>query len=600
MKRDAGRKLRAAAVAAVITVGSPHLANGTVIYVDTSAAGANTGTSWTDAFSDLQDALAPATTGDEIWVAVGTYTPSDTDATASFFMKPGVALYGGFDGTETAREQRDWETNLSVLSGDIGRDDIVSPWPSGWNINTSNVGHVVVGSGTDRASVLDGFIIENGHTGPAGTSAGDPLLYGSGIYIVSGSPTVRNCTFRHNLAAFAAGGGLYCLDGSPLVENCRFVENYVHSGNGGGIFVYGNSQPEFRDSRFIGNICVSTSASGGDGSAGALGIQSTLPVTVERCLFDGNIARPFFAVGQDLAYGGGLWVWDGGLTVVDCTFVRNQANYGAGLMAWGPATVINCLFQNNTATVHPMDPYPEGGGEGAGLMAWSASPDVVDVINCTVAYNRGKKHVGLVSAWTAHLNIQNTIVWGNTGTSPEVVGYWPEQLEGSFDAAYSCIAMIFDPPAPGEDPIEPENLPGCIDTAPLFVQASASGDLHLLTDSPCIDAGNNAFVPGGVALDLDGNPRFFDNPSKPDSGAGTAPIVDMGAFEFFIPTLAGDFDGDGDVDTADFAIFGQCFGGALNPQAPACPAGVDADLDGDGDVDTADFAIFSHHFTGSQ
>lgn len=59
------------------------------------------------------------------------------------------------------------------------------------------------------------------------------------------------------------------------------------------------------------------------------------------------------------------------------------------------------------------------------------------------------------------------------------------------------------------------------------------------------------------------------------------------------------FDGDGDVDTTDFAIFAQCFGGSNNPPAAGCPAGIDADLDNDGDVDTSDFALFAQCFGGS-
>lgn len=63
--------------------------------------------------------------------------------------------------------------------------------------------------------------------------------------------------------------------------------------------------------------------------------------------------------------------------------------------------------------------------------------------------------------------------------------------------------------------------------------------------------------------------------------------------------ILGDFDSDGDVDTADFGIFTQCFGGSFLPPAATCPPGVDADLDMDGDVDLADFAIFTQNFTGS-
>ena len=80
-----------------------------VIYVKAIASGANNGSSWDDAFTDLQAALAAAEWGDEIWVAAVTYKPTiDTDRTKSFVMTAGVAIYGGFAGGETEREGRDW------------------------------------------------------------------------------------------------------------------------------------------------------------------------------------------------------------------------------------------------------------------------------------------------------------------------------------------------------------------------------------------------------------------------------------------------------------------------------------------------------------
>jgi hypothetical protein len=86
-----------------------------------------------------------------------------------------------------------------------------------------------------------------------------------------------------------------------------------------------------------------------------------------------------------------------------------------------------------------------------------------------------------------------------------------------------------------------------------------------------------------------------DNHGNPAAASYPAPLAATVS-----ATLDGDFDGDGDVDGADFATFGQCFGGANLPPSGSCPSGVDADLDGDGDVDIADFSIFAQNFTGSQ
>ncbi len=202
-----------------------------IIYVNHAAMGGTDGTTWADAYTDLQDALGEAAAEDEIWVATGVYTPGAT-VSDTFGLVPGVAMYGGFAGGETARDQRDWEANPTVLSGDIGGDDTTDP--HGVVITTGHIVgdnsyHVVTADGTTgtpitTTTVLDGFIIT------AGQADG----------------------FR--VADFgAAGGALYC-HATGLGSECRpAIANTTFSGNrafhGGAMLSigsnYGNSSPSF-------------------------------------------------------------------------------------------------------------------------------------------------------------------------------------------------------------------------------------------------------------------------------------------------------------------------------------------------------------------
>ena len=511
--------------ALVLTVSLTALAHSqTVVFVDTSATGANDGTSWTDAFPDLQDGLAAAAGGDELWVAAGTYVTSTTDATVSFVLPEGVALYGGFAGVETTLAERDWSTNITLLSGDVAGDDAVGP--GGWVPTSPNAGHVVDASGVSIAAILDGFTVSFGNTGPIGTGAGHPLMYGSGIYADGGSPTVRHCTIRYNQAAFAHGGGMYVYNGSPEITDCQFLDNYVHLGDGGGLFVAGNSVPIVEDCVFARNTTVGSS---GDTTGGGMSNESSQAVTVSRCLFENNTSRPFYSISDYTAYGGGLHNFSAPITVEDCVFTGNAAQYGAGFMTWDSATLVNCLFYKNKPT--PWEGSLGGYGGDGTVMINDFSPGVMALKNCTIADNDGEKYPGVMVSWNASATIENCVIWGNDAKHPETSGGWKEQAAGDFEASWSCIATIFAPHAPGEDPIDPEDLPGCIDLDPAFADGPGA-NYRVAAGSPCIDAGNNAAIPAGVVTDLDGLARFVDDPSTPDTGLGTAPLIDMGAFEF--------------------------------------------------------------------
>ena len=214
--------------------GLPRIWGGTVdlgahefngrLYVKAGATAPGNGGSWGTAFPSLQTALAttqnalPAVKGSyEIWVAGGTYTPTTgTDRSASFNLVNGVGVYGGFDGTESARSQRDWVTNLTTLSGDIGTT----------GVSTDNSYHVVYGSGLDNSTVLDGFTISGGNANGI-----PPNERGGGMYLRNSNLTLTNLTFNGNSAGY--GGGLYILYNSPTLTNVTFSGNSA-SGSGGG------------------------------------------------------------------------------------------------------------------------------------------------------------------------------------------------------------------------------------------------------------------------------------------------------------------------------------------------------------------------------
>ncbi len=143
-------------------------------YVKWNASGANNGTSWMNAYTDLQSALSVASVGDEIWVAKGTYKPTTgVDRTVSFTLKNGVTIYGGFAGTETLNTQRNPSTNVAILSGDIGVG----------SDNGDNSYHVVLGGGTINTAVLDGFTITRGNANGVW-----PYDSGGGMFNSSSNP----------------------------------------------------------------------------------------------------------------------------------------------------------------------------------------------------------------------------------------------------------------------------------------------------------------------------------------------------------------------------------------------------------------------------
>ena len=178
------------------------------------------------AYTDLQAALGEVEAGQQIWVAAGTYKPTNSiDRLTSFQMVNSVAIYGGFDPSvgDDAWEDRDWANNVTVLSGDIGIEDDASD-------NSYHVFYHPDGTGLNDSAILDGFTITggnaNGDWGPTTMAAGCTTPTAPRRR----SPTV---TFSGN-SAIGSGGGMHNTgDSSPTLTNCTFQGNTAGAEGGG-------------------------------------------------------------------------------------------------------------------------------------------------------------------------------------------------------------------------------------------------------------------------------------------------------------------------------------------------------------------------------
>ncbi len=169
--------------------------NPCIFYVDQNAEAGGDGSSWSMAFTTVQEGIDAANlTANpgaycEVWVAAGEYYVYESTREDTIQLGANVEVYGGFSGAEVVREERDWDTNLTVLDG---RDS---------NGGSSQVYTVVTGAG---GSVLDGFVVQYGRSDDNSINSSQ---YGGGLFNNSADLVVSNCVFRSNYAL--SGGGIY-------------------------------------------------------------------------------------------------------------------------------------------------------------------------------------------------------------------------------------------------------------------------------------------------------------------------------------------------------------------------------------------------------
>lgn len=207
-----------------------------ILFVKKGAQG--NGSSWSQAFGDLQQALQVAKQGTKIWVAAGVYTPSQTgNRSASFVINEGITLLGGFVGNETSEQNRNWELNPTTLSGNIG--DSASTDDNSFNVvYTRNVSKVTV----------DGFIISSGNASNSNEKEQEGIRTSTGAAWYNEASQgfhavqINNCTFKDNKSNYAAGIYNVATTGAvneSVIANCKFIQNNAQV-EGGAVMNVGN------------------------------------------------------------------------------------------------------------------------------------------------------------------------------------------------------------------------------------------------------------------------------------------------------------------------------------------------------------------------
>jgi len=451
---------------------------GGIMYVNRNAAGSQTGASWSDALVTLQDALQVSEVC-EIWVAAGVYYPDEGgshalgDRSSTFRLKTGVALYGGFDGEETTRDERDPEVHLTVLSGDLNENDNANVrWDE--PARADNTSNVVVGA---TGATLDGFTITAGNAD--GTA---DKFDGAGMFNLSSSPALANLTFSNN-SARTYGGGIYIENSSLVLANMTFSGNNA-ANSGGGVYIH------------------------------------TSNITLTNVTLNANSAF----------WGGGLHNVNSNPILTNVDFISNSAQYAGGMSTGGDPVLTNVSFTGNSAVNDGGAMLGQGGaptltnvtfsansaaGIGGGMLNLYSSNPVLT--NITFSNNHAALGGGMANRYSSSPQIRNTILWGNmaSGSGAQVFNdtggasdLRDSIAQGGCPAGSTCARLR--------------------NANPLFVNAVA-GNLRLRPGSPAIDAGNNLYVT--AATDLAGGPRLVDIPATPNTGLGTPPLVDIGAYE---------------------------------------------------------------------
>lgn len=481
------------------------------------------GLSWATAFPTLQEGIDKAFElgGGEVWVAAGDYNEVRSNPYGALILRELVNVYGGFQGTETELNQRNYQTNITIINGSVAR-------------NGQPAWHVVRG---ENYSELNGFIIKGGDAryDTVYSDAQD----GGGLYIPAKKMVVKNCSFFQNKAV-GVGAGVCCISGKLSIYNCNFIENMIENISSASSYNYGSaiyvsdSVVNIQNSRFESNRISSqgiwqtstqniTAVSAG---GGIFAYNSSL--SIDNCLFYSNTCSAegigHGTVGGGVygafakALGGAIYLWYSDINLRNSDFRNNsvstndhngfsRASAGMIYLTRSSAKIVNVIGFRNKAYDFSSSIERTGG------VHIDLCENVV-FSNCTLYDNQADltttSHGGAVFNYYSNVAFANTIVWQNSG-------------QGTYSLGNDAIFMYCNTQ-------QVKNGTGNISSDPLFIFPSA-GNFRLNNGSPCIDRGMDTSSNewGNVLTDIEGNLRGRDAiPGVTGDGSD----YDMGAYEY--------------------------------------------------------------------
>jgi hypothetical protein len=337
-------------------------------YVKTVSSGAGDGSSWANASSDIQGIINGSLENDSIWIAAGVYKPqadasgntSPTNARQKvFYMKSGIKIFGGFAGTETSLNQRDFKTNKTIFSGDIDNNDTNTDGnniaESSTDIQGDNVYQLLVIANCNKTTRVDGIIFtsakSNSITSPAQTINGSNITpdLGSAIHILASYPTIQNCVFSGNYGGFF--GNVYQNNlSSPYIDTVKvlssvFVGNYAQYG--GGLFIR-------RGHHYSNNLVMINNTSE---YGGAVIVQNNMGASGTIDFINATFVNNYSTYGKSLKL-------DGGMVKFVNTIVHNAVPYSGGNISKSGGTLTSSfsILQNSLTSAVWNNNYGADGG----------------------------------------------------------------------------------------------------------------------------------------------------------------------------------------------------------------------------------------------